>query len=301
MTVAACLTALLLLLIPGVISALFTAVLFDRCLWAVISAVVGTGTIALFAALLPAAWKRRRAVLTGCVMFLILLATLAEGGAWMISGKTFSYEFALHLSLNTLRYGMSGYEWAAVAAFLYLTASAAAVGFLNRKLPGRTVRTIGGFAGAAALLLLVFLPTPAGEAIDFWIRRPLTARDKTVTDADFTRFGIKRDIPDRDDVTALPGKNLVIVYLESTENSYLDETRFPGLMPHTRRLMEEAVVFEEIQPAEYATFTFGALFASQSGYDLTDLQLAGRLGNDGVNPAIGNRLSSLPGVLKKAG
>ena len=301
MTFAAFLTALLLLLAPGVISALFTAELFDRCLWAVISAVVGAGAVAFAGALLPAAWKRRRAVLTGGVMFLILLAAIAEGGAWMISGKTFSYEFALHLSLNTLRYGMSGYEWAAVAAVLYLAAASAAVGFLNRNAPGRTARKIGGFAGAAALILLVTLPTPTGEALNFWVYRPLTHREPPVTGADYIRYGIKRNIPDRDDVTALPGKNLVLVYLESTENSYLDENRFPGLLRNTRKLMEEAVVFEEIQPAEYATFTFGALFASQSGYDLTDLQLAGRLGNDGVNPAIGNRLSSLPGILKKAG
>ena len=52
MTFAAFLTALLLLLAPGVISALFTAELFDRCLWAVISAVVGAGAVA-FAGALP--------------------------------------------------------------------------------------------------------------------------------------------------------------------------------------------------------------------------------------------------------
>ena len=294
MTFAAFLTALLLLLAPGVISALFTAELFDRCLWAAISATVGAGTVAFAASLLPATWKRRRAILSGCVMFLVLLAAIAEGGAWMISGKTFSYEFALHLSLNTLRYGMSGYEWAAVAAVLYLVAASAVVGFLNRPAPGQLRRRIGNCAGAAALILLVSLPTPTGEALSFWVYRPLTHKERTVTETDYTRFGIKRNIPDRDDVTAIPGKNLVLVYLESTENSYLDEARFPGLLTNTRKLMEEAIVFEEVQPAEYATFTFGALFASQSGYDLTDLQLAGRLGNDGVNPAIGNRLSSLP-------
>ncbi len=301
MTFAAFLTALLLLLAPGVISALFTAELFDRCLWAAISATVGAGTVAFAASLLPATWKRRRAILSGCVMFLVLLAAIAEGGAWMISGKTFSYEFALHLSLNTLRYGMSGYEWAALAAVLYLAAASVAVGFLNLPAPGQLRRRIGNCAGAAALILLVTLPTPTGEALSFWVYRPLTHKERTVTETDYTRFGIKRNIPDRDDVTAIPGKNLVLVYLESTENSYLDEARFPGLLTNTRKLMEEAIVFEEVQPAEYATFTFGALFASQSGYDLTDLQLAGRLGNDGVNPAIGNRLSSLPGILKKAG
>lgn len=301
MTFAAFLTALLLLLAPGVISALFTAELFDRCLWAAISATVGAGTVAFAASLLPATWKRRRAILSGCVMFLVLLAAIAEGGAWMISGKTFSYEFALHLSLNTLRYGMSGYEWAALAAVLYLAAASVAVGFLNLPASGQLRRRIGNCAGAAALILLVTLPTPTGEALSFWVYRPLTHKERTVTETDYTRFGIKRNIPDRDDVTAIPGKNLVLVYLESTENSYLDEARFPGLLTNTRKLMEEAIVFEEVQPAEYATFTFGALFASQSGYDLTDLQLAGRLGNDGVNPAIGNRLSSLPGILKKAG
>ena len=61
------------------------------------------------------------------------------------------------------------------------------------------------------------------------------------------------------------------------------------------------MVFEELQPSTNGVFTIGALFASQAGYDLTDLHLAGRFGNDGINPAVGNRLCSMPGVLKKAG
>ena len=120
----------------------------------------------------------------------------------------------------------------------------------------RLRRKIALPAGGVALLLLFFLPTPTGEALRFWVIRPLTRQDTVVTESDYSRFGIKRKIPDRDDVTALPGKNLVLVYLESTENSYLDEERFPNLMPNTRKLLEEAIVFEEIQPSEYATFTF---------------------------------------------
>ena len=295
-------SALLVLLAPGITSAFFTSSPVTRCIWAMLSAIVGAGTVSFFSFLIPDRWKRLRMIVSGLVLFSLLLFTILEGISWIISSKTFSYEFSLHLSVNTLRYGISGYEWAMTAAVFYLAASVVTIGYFNSFPACTKGRMVGRSAGFISLILLLVLPTPSGAALRFWVVRPIEQQKKiVVTDEDYYRFGIKRNIPDRDNIRAVPGKNLVLVYLESTENSYLDQTRFPGLMPNTRALLKEAVVFEELQPSTNGVFTIGALFASQAGYDLTDLHLAGRFGNDGINPAVGNRLCSMPGVLKKAG
>ena len=241
-------------------------------------------------------------IVPGFVLFPLLLFTILEGISWIISSKSFSYEFSLHLSINTLRYGISGYEWAVTAMVFYLLASITTIGYFNRFPASSGGWMVSRLPGFISLILLLALPTPSGAALRFWVLRPVEQKKEiVVTNKDFQRFGIKHNIPDRDTIKAIPGKNLVLVYLENTENSYLDETRFPGLMPNTQALMKEAVVFEELQPSANGGFTIGALFASQAGYDLTDLHLSGRFGNDGINPAVGNRISSMPGVLKKAG
>lgn len=292
---------LLLFLIPGLTSAFFTRTPFSRTLWAFLSACTGAGTVLLFNSLLPIRWRWPRAILTGFVSCLLMLLFFMEASAWAISGKSFSYEFTWHLSINTLHHGMAGYERTTIAVLFYLMASSIIIGFLHRNISSCTNKKLSIPAGVAALVLLLILPTPAGAALRFWFIRPVKQRKIIVTDKDFKRFGIKRDIPDRNDIRAFPGKNLVLVYLESIENSYLDETQFPGLMPNTRALMKEAVVFENIHQSTNAGFTIGGLFASQAGYDLTDLQFSMGFINNGINPAIGNRLCSLPGVMKKAG
>lgn len=65
-----------------------------------------------------------------------------------------------------------------------------------------------------------------------------------------------------------PRRNLVVLYLESVERSYLDDTRFPGLMPNLRALEAEAVSFTDITEVEEAGWTIAGMVASQCGIPL---------------------------------
>lgn len=188
-------SALLVLLAPGITSAFFTSSPVTRCIWAMLSAIVGAGTVSFFSFLIPDRWKRLRMIVSGLVLFSLLLFTILEGISWIISSKTFSYEFSLHLSINTLRYGISGYEWAMTAAVFYLAASVVTIGYFNSFPACTKGRMVGRSAGFISLILLLVLPTPSGAALRFWVVRPIEQQKKiVVTDEDYYRFGIKRNI-----------------------------------------------------------------------------------------------------------
>lgn len=74
--------------------------------------------------------------------------------------------------------------------------------------------------------------------------------------------------PMRDPAGPENPRNLVIVYLESLERTYMDETRFPGLTPYLSGLEERAVTFTNLGQTTGATFTVGGMVATQCGVPL---------------------------------
>lgn len=63
-------------------------------------------------------------------------------------------------------------------------------------------------------------------------------------------------------------RNLVIIYLESLERTYMDPARFPGLTPRLSALETRAVSFTGLGQTVGADFTIGGMVASQCGTPL---------------------------------
>ena len=63
-------------------------------------------------------------------------------------------------------------------------------------------------------------------------------------------------------------KNLVILYLESFERTYLDEERFPNLVTRLRALEDQAIAFTNVSQTTGTGFTIGGMVASQCGIPL---------------------------------
>lgn len=63
-------------------------------------------------------------------------------------------------------------------------------------------------------------------------------------------------------------KNLVFIYLESFERSYLDENAYPNLAPNLARLAQEADQYTNIYALVSAAWTMGGKVASQCGIPL---------------------------------
>ncbi|MGH8055062.1 MAG: phosphoglycerol transferase I [Stenotrophomonas sp.] len=76
----------------------------------------------------------------------------------------------------------------------------------------------------------------------------------------------------------IPGKplaqrpNIVWIYGESLERTYLDEAVFPALMPNIRRLAGDALDFRDIASADGSGWTIAGLVSSMCGVPLTTAQ-----------------------------
>jgi phosphoglycerol transferase len=66
--------------------------------------------------------------------------------------------------------------------------------------------------------------------------------------------------------------NIVWIYGESLERTYLDEAVFPGLMPNLHRLAAQALDFRNIDSADGSGWTIAGLVSSMCGVPLTTAQ-----------------------------
>lgn len=76
---------------------------------------------------------------------------------------------------------------------------------------------------------------------------------------------IDTDPSSPDEVHARAGRNVVWIYLESIERTYLDNKRFPDLMPNVNRLRRQGLDFTGLQTFPGITYTIAGLFSSQCG------------------------------------
>jgi phosphoglycerol transferase len=69
-------------------------------------------------------------------------------------------------------------------------------------------------------------------------------------------------------VVANKKKNIVWIYAESLERTYLDTTIFPGLLPHITELEKKSLSFQNIQQSYGTGWTIAGLIATQCGVPL---------------------------------
>ena len=69
------------------------------------------------------------------------------------------------------------------------------------------------------------------------------------------------------DIQAQKGKNLVVIYLESFENTFLTSDRLDGLTPKIKQLIKDGwYQYNNYNEAEGANWTSGVLFATQTSF-----------------------------------
>lgn len=82
-------------------------------------------------------------------------------------------------------------------------------------------------------------------------------------------------------------KNLVVLYLESVERTYLDRALFPGLMPRLSTLEKQALSFTDVRQVFGTGWTIAGMVASQCGLPL-------------VTPGHGNSMAGTDQFLPEA-
>ncbi len=269
----------------------FAARMFDYRLF------LGTAGIALclffVSSLLRGSSRRIWAVgVTGGVL---LFFQLFFDLVFFCSGKRLNFELLYHIRLANFPMIVSLFWEEILLGILFYGVLLAGIVFLYLKFPGKRIRKRWCAVGLlCSLPLLLF--SPAREAfLDFELR---SAR---FSNEDYRKAGVKVSSISKEEVVASPGKNLVLIYMESLENTFLNERLFPGLTPRLNELKKEALCFDNLAPALNADYTFGGIYASMMGLPLVKQVLRGGFVNSGIRVAVGEKLPSLPSILSSAG
>lgn len=118
----------------------------------------------------------------------------------------------------------------------------------------------------------------------------------------FKNAGIKLSGVTKEKVIAAPGKNLVVIFMESIENTFTDPAMLPGLTPNLDALAGEGISFTGISNGLNADDTFSAVYSVFMGLPLLPEQIiSSLLWEGGLQDRYGGNLPSLPFILHKAG
>jgi len=241
------------------------------------------------------------AFIPACLLFVFEFLELIS---YYLQGESFNERFFFHVSLDTLKTGARAYKWLAIMP-LALTLGLGVIDFHFSKKTGvfkNAKRLIA--AWGLAVLACVFLPNaPKNFFVEYLnLRRSHLPQDAAALDtlkAELRKYHVNIDAFSAQDVQATlqpDSKNLILLYLESLESSYLDETRFPDLVPNIKRAIAQGLEFTNIREYPGTNWTIAGVMASQCEMPLTIM------GNDTLyqNQAL-NKMVCLGDILNKAG
>jgi phosphoglycerol transferase len=203
------------------------------------------------------ALPNRQLIIIGLVFFHLLLAIV-----YFISdsftGTGFDESVVYFLSTGVDGLETSGYRYLLVStAFLillclYVCIKLGKSRYLNHPVNARKALGIN----IALIGLLFFQPVFSALAT-----QPLY---DIVTNKE--SIAIELEIPGEIDIPHK--KNIVYIYLESFERTFLDEAQFPGLAPNIRELEQQGLAFTNIDAAYGTRWTIAGMVASQCGLPL---------------------------------
>ena len=226
------------------------------------------------------------------VVALICATQLFLFGIYLVSnyftGRGFDESVLYHLRFGLTGAGYSEYAGLIFLTSLYLIAVMVSYYIIYRLLgeyglptyrfalakPGTVpaqsmVAKVGTIASASAVLVLSL------------VVNPLTANVYAIIqtyDPDRYALGWTEDF----ELPVIPHipepKNILFIYLESFERTYLDESLFPNLAPNLRRLESQAISFTDVAQVHRSEWTIAGMVASQCGVPM-------------FTPAAGNTMS----------
>lgn len=249
------------------------------------------------------------------VALLVYLAWLflvfGEGVSYYLQADTFNARFFANLNFANLSAGLHAFPvmiGGGLALFAVMAAVCGVVLEWVRRTGKRSHATVRH--GPAVVTLVILLLTVSGvdsapRQLIAYLTRIQESKyfvDTPQGRAVATLLDLHPVPPKR--LVAAPGKNLVLIYLESVERIYWDPRVFPGLMPNLDRLRDRGLDFPGFESFSGATYTIAGMFASQCGAPLFSSPFAGLdavAGNDTDTSTFHPKIACLGDVLHKAG
>jgi phosphoglycerol transferase len=190
---------------------------------------------------------------------LLLAAVYFISDSFTGNGFDESVVYFLHTGADGLEMSGYGYLFVSTALLillcLYVGIKLGGSRHLNHS--GNTTKVLG--VNVALITLLFFQP-----AFNVLATQPLY-------DMVSRKFSTSIEPKIPGDIEILHKKNIVYLYLESFERSFLDEAQFPGLAPNLRELEKQGLAFTNIDTAYGARWTIAGMVASQCGLPLSEM------------------------------
>ena len=228
-----------------------TDTLFFSCIQIIVVVVLGY----FFSSLFEKSWIKNS------IFGLISVSVVLEIFSLYSLGKFAGYEFYFHFNLDTLKEARFQFFW----LILFGLVAASGLFLVLRYVASRHVIWNKFYNLLASVLLLILLCLPGGvlgETIG--LIKILSAKDQNIHAALETLGVSPLEYVFPDEVVARPGKNLVVISLESIERGFLGKA-FPGLMPNLNRLKQKWLFFKNLNGNLGGSWTAGSLYCHQVG------------------------------------
>jgi phosphoglycerol transferase len=246
---------------------------------------------------ISARFKKRWRAFALLPLLLIFLFEIIQLTSFYFQGEGFNERFFFHFRLNSIQEAGAGYPLLIFGTIFMLLSFIVLVYLCSRN---RMFKSFPIYLSFIALLISPFLDSAlrdfAGKRFFYFYRYDASEFDMTKLSK--LALNKKAIVPNK--LEASPGKNLVLIYLESLERIYLDDSVFKELTPTINKLLKNGLSFTNISQTEGTEWTIAGIVASQCGtpllYDNTITD-----GNDIIQNGFLNKATCLSDVLHKAG
>jgi len=217
-----------------------------------------------------------------------LLLVTSEGMSYALQEDTFNDRFFAHLNPHNFSAGFHGFPVMIGGGLLLLAVMSLIATFSFRhfyKAPRKAA--IGSSRRKAAIVVVLLLLVWKVDSTPHRLVEYFVHYENSRTFADSPAgLAVLREINpyplSRSRLLASPGKNVVLIYMESLERVYTDEHVFPGLTPNLDALRAKGLDFPNFPTFAGAGYTMAGLFASQCGSPLFSSPF------EAFDPAAGN-------------
>jgi hypothetical protein len=178
-----------------------------------------------------------------------------------MQGTGFSYRFFFHLDLETLKVAFTVYTWPALLGAGYLILVIGGTACLRNR---HVVRLQPRFLAIAVLAAgLGFLP---GHSLAWYGFNSYTAHPlEALQDLKAPKIMVGPRLAYLSD---RPRRNVVLIYAESLEATFLDRRRFPEILPNVRGYLSEGLWFPDLRQYPGTGWSIAGMVSSQCGVPL---------------------------------
>jgi len=191
----------------------------------------------------------------------VYLFEMTQLVAFYLQGEGFTESFFFHFTFNTVQETWSVYPLLTIGMMLILLIFIVAI-YINivkfKSLPIYLVIIIIGIVPLLDSAVKSFMYNSFLKPVDTY----------EFNTTQLQKLGLNSNAIMQEKLTATSGKNLVLIYLESLESIYLDETIFPELTPNLKAIATKGLSFSNMYQTSGTSWTIAGIVASQCGTPL---------------------------------